>query len=132
MASATATLNIEAHNHKVPVFGCTACLYVARNWQCEACGAWTSTDHAKCDACGAGREPHKAARKKLILEALQSVPGKWWTLPELADYAAARGHKMLHTSVSARVRDLRRPPTCARIEWRYREGSRMAEYGWRS
>lgn len=56
--------------------------------------------------------------------------GGWWTLPELERVLEARrGRRALQTSVSARLRDLRKPPWNRSVCSRKRAGTtRLEEY----
>lgn len=65
---------------------------------------------------------------RVVRAVLHSERNKWWTIPELAREVRRRtGRDVLDTSISARIRDLRRAPYNDWVNWRYREG-RLAEY----
>lgn len=55
--------------------------------------------------------------------------GQWWTLPELQATLQARGRLALATSISARLRDLRKGPWNRTVLSRTRDGaSKLVEY----
>lgn len=55
--------------------------------------------------------------------------GGWWTLPELEREVTKRGRTALQTSLSARLRDLRKPPWNRHVYSRVRAGtSHLEEY----
>lgn len=51
----------------------------------------------------------------------------WWTLPELERELSHRGRRVLATSISARLRDLRKAPFNATVQRRTRVGSAHLE-----
>jgi hypothetical protein len=75
------------------------------------------------------------ARKRGVAQVLYDLltdprhVGRWWTLPELERSLSSRGRKVLTTSISARLRDLRKPPYRAHVQSRTRAGSaHLVEY----
>lgn len=53
--------------------------------------------------------------------------GRWYTIPELRSRLALKGRKALDTSISARIRDLRKAPWNRRVYRRTRAGSAHLE-----
>jgi hypothetical protein len=57
----------------------------------------------------------------MMIYALMSAGG-WWTIPELEAQVGRLGCRALATSISARLRDLRRPPYSRHLMTRTRDG----------
>jgi hypothetical protein len=72
--------------------------------------------------------PHK---REPVIESLYRIMSKggWWSLPELQVALLAEGRLAIATSISARLRDLRKPPWSRTLARRTREGtSNLEEY----
>ena len=50
--------------------------------------------------------------------------GGWFTIPELRERLATHGRTVLDTSISARIRDLRKPPWRRIVDSRTRQGTK--------
>lgn len=61
-----------------------------------------------------------------VYEAMQS--GLWWTLAGLKMHLGFHGIMISETGVSARIRDMRKPPINATVVRRTRPGSNVREY----
>ena len=75
------------------------------------------------------RTSGKPSMGSVIDDLLCSTPPRWWSLSELDTELHARGLEVLHTSISARVRDLRRSPYNRHVRTRTRAGTaHVVEY----
>lgn len=78
------------------------------------------------------RDDARAHRKRSILDCvyeLMSAAPRWWTIPELREALRRFGYSVLDTTISARIRDLRKAPFSCFVSARPRNGNRsLVEY----